>query len=95
VAIARKFGMRVWEEAFADRKYQRDGSLLPRSKTGACLSNLQEIARRAEQLKQSGRITIHGRKSLQLAPATLCVHSDTPGAVKIARLCRAILEEKL
>ncbi len=94
-SLARQFSLRVWEEAFADRQYKQDGSLVPRDRPNACLAHLQEIARRVQQLKRSGRITTLRGSSLFLNVCTICVHSDTPGAVRIARLCRALLDERL
>lgn len=76
----RSQGLTVLEEAFADRVYEPDGSLRARSLPGALLTNPLDAAEHALQLVRT------------LQPATLCVHSDTPSAVAIARAIRASLE---
>lgn len=89
--LARRAGVRAWEEVFADRAYCNDGSLVPRGESGAMLGGLSEISRRLESLRDGGGIeTVSGRR-VNLRSQTVCVHSDTPGAVKIARLASAAL----
>lgn len=72
-------GMAYAREGFADRAYRGDGSLVPRSEPGALLTELGACARQAIALASTGTIEI------------LCVHSDTPGAVAIARTVRDAL----
>jgi UPF0271 protein len=89
--LARRAGVRAWEEVFADRAYRDDGSLVPRGEPGAMLAGLTDVSRRLEGLRDGGGIeTVSGRR-LRPRARTLCVHSDTPGAVKIARLAAATL----
>jgi UPF0271 protein len=66
-------------EGFADRAYRKDGSLAPRSEPGALLTDLTACSTQAVALASSGRIE------------TVCVHSDTPGAVAIAGAVRDAL----
>ncbi len=68
-------------EGFADRAYEPDGSLRPRSAPGALLTDARACAAQALTLARSGRFH------------TLCVHGDTPGAVAIARAVRRALDE--
>jgi len=65
-------GFRTAAEAFADRRYERDGSLRARSREGALITDPAEAGRQAVALVGKGRAQ------------TLCVHSDTPGAPDIA-----------
>jgi UPF0271 protein len=91
--FARRAGARVWEEVFADRACLDDGSLVPRRRPGALLTGLAEVSRRLELLRARGEIeTISGRR-LPVRARTVCVHSDTPGAVKIAQVASAILHD--
>lgn len=69
-----------WREGFADRGAQPDGSLIPRGRPGALIEEPERAAAQALALARSGEVD------------TLCVHSDTPGAVEIARAVRRALE---
>lgn len=89
--LARKAKVPVWEEAFADRAYRRDGSLVPRSEAGAVISNAEEIARRIDVLNKKGIVESIDGARVQMAPKTLCVHSDTPNSTKVAALCRRLI----
>lgn len=72
-------------EAFADRAYQRDGRLVPRSQRGAVINDVATIeARVRDLLAGRGLTTIDGRR-IQPRIDTLCVHSDSPNALRIAR----------
>ncbi len=83
--LARHTGVRVWEEAFADRAYGDDGSLVPRGEPGALLSEEGSVLRRVKWLQEHGEIeTISGRR-LRIRPQTLCLHADTPRCVALAR----------
>jgi UPF0271 protein len=72
-------GFRVAGEAFADRAYELDGTLRPRSDAGALLTDPALAAAQAVALAQAGNAQ------------TLCVHGDTPGAPAIAHAVRAAL----
>lgn len=89
VAVARAAGLRVAEEAFADRGYDATGRLLPRWHPGALLDNPADAAKRALALLQTSRLAVAHGVSLAMQPQTLCVHSDTRGAVAIAEAVRA------
>ena len=83
--MARFAGVKVWAEAFADRAYMSDGTLVPRNVAGAVLGNTKEIVSRMRGLLTEGALeTISGGR-LHLQPKTLCVHSDTAEAIRIAR----------
>ena len=83
--LARRSGLRVWEEAFADRAYRADGSLVPRGEPGAILSDGDEVLRRVRLLRSRGEIISDSITLLRLRPQTMCLHSDTAGAVELAR----------
>jgi UPF0271 protein len=76
---ARKRGLRYVREGFADRAYGADGKLVPRSKPGALIESPADAARQALELARRGEVE------------TICVHSDTVGAVAIARAVREAL----
>lgn len=85
-------GLRFRKEAFADRAYNSDGTLVPRSLAGSVLSDPELIADRAVQIARGDAISTIDGGSLTLAPDSICVHGDTPGAVEIARAVRTALE---
>jgi UPF0271 protein len=74
--LAAGAGLPVFREAFVDRGYRSDGTLIPRGEPGDLLEDLEQIADRAVEFALRG------------AADSLCVHGDTPGAVAMARLVR-------
>ena len=79
-------------EAFADRRYRTDGSLLPRSQPGAVLTNPDELARQVRSLVTDGEVVASDGSHVRIAFETLCLHGDTPGSVVLAsRIRRELL----
>ncbi len=93
VAEGREAGVTVAEEAFADRAYRDDGTLLPRTEPGALLLDREAAVSRAVRLAKEGRVRTAEGADLALRPDSLCVHGDSPGAVELARAIRAALEQ--
>lgn len=91
-SVGREMGLRVAEEAFADRGYDRQGRLLPRGEPGALLSDAGGAAARAVELVRTESLRAGDGTTLRLHAQTLCVHSDTPGAAALAAEVRAALE---
>jgi UPF0271 protein len=89
IRAARAAGLAVAEEAFADRGYRADGTLVPRGQPGALVASPAEVARRALGIVREGRID-----GVALRADTICVHGDTPGAPDLARALRAALERE-
>lgn len=85
---ARAAGLRCVEEAFADRGYAPDGTLLPRDRPGALVKDPAEVAERVSRLAREGLIRASDGTDLRIAAGTVCVHGDTPGAAAIARAIR-------
>jgi 5-oxoprolinase (ATP-hydrolysing) subunit A len=92
IAAARRAGLRAASEAFADRGYAADGSLVPRSQPGAVLHDPEVVIARAITMARDGEVTSIDGRRLALEVDTICVHSDTPGAAQLARQLRAALE---
>jgi UPF0271 protein len=95
-AIARAAGdagLRFVHEAFVDRGYRPDGTLVPRGEPGALLSGDEAIAARAVRLVREGRVTAADGTEIEVQVDSLCVHGDTPGAVGMARAVRTALEQ--
>jgi len=74
----------VWEEAFADRNYREDGTLVPRTEPNALLTQTDQVVERVRRLLDDGEIIAASGKHIVLRPQTLCIHSDTPHAVRLA-----------
>jgi UPF0271 protein len=91
-AAARSEGLRFAAEAFADRAYARDGTLVPRGRPGAVVTDPALAAARAVRIAREGRIEAEDGSTVALQADTICLHGDTPGAVDHARAVRAALE---
>ncbi|HET7140040.1 MAG TPA: 5-oxoprolinase subunit PxpA [Arthrobacter sp.] len=89
---AREAGHPVFVEAFVDRAYQPDGTLVPRSWEGAVLHDVESIVERAVRLATKGEVVAVDGTVVQVRPDSLCIHGDTPGAVQMAAGVRAGLE---
>jgi 5-oxoprolinase (ATP-hydrolysing) subunit A len=80
--IWRAMGLSVAAEAFADRRYEPDGSLRNRKFPDALITNPQAAADQAIRFAREGQAQ------------TICVHSDTPGALEILKACREVLRSE-
>ncbi|MEJ1178041.1 LamB/YcsF family protein [Pseudarthrobacter sp. NPDC055928] len=89
---AKDAGHPVFVEAFVDRAYQADGTLVPRSQAGAVLHDVDSIVERAVRLAVKGEVVAVDGTVVQVRPDSLCIHGDTPGAVEMAAGVRAGLE---
>jgi len=94
VAAAKEAGLPYAEEAFADRGYRKDGKLVPRREHGAVLTEPAEVAERVVRMVRDGKVTTVDGVDIPIAPKTICVHGDTPGAVEVLRAIRARLEKE-
>lgn len=88
-AAARDAGTNVIREAFADRRYEPDGSLTPRAIPGATLT-VEEAAAQARLLTLEGQVIARDGSRIPIPHDTLCVHSDLEGALARLRALRAI-----
>ncbi len=89
-AVARERGVRVIREAFADRRYEPDGSLTPRGIPGSLLS-IEEAAAQARLLATEGVVIARDGSRISLAGDTLCIHADMAGSAERLRAIRAAL----
>ena len=91
--IAAEAGVRTFREFFADRGYTAAGRLVPRSEPNAVLADADEVAARAVRMAVDGAVRSVDGVDVSVAADSVCVHSDTPGAVSLARAVRLALEE--
>jgi UPF0271 protein len=87
---ARSMGLRVVEEAFADRAYEADGSLRSRTLEGAVLDDPAAVAAQALAIVR-GSVTAVDGSTVRLRADSICVHGDLPGAAARARAVREAL----
>jgi 5-oxoprolinase (ATP-hydrolysing) subunit A len=85
-------GLRVAAEGFADRAYEPDGSLTPRSHAGAVIHDVETVVRRAVRMAVDGKVAATDGSEMSLHVDTICTHGDTPGAQALTRALRAGLE---
>lgn len=92
LGIWREMGLTVAAEAFADRAYEADGTLRKRTLPGALLASEDDAARQALSIALDHRVRAFDDSEIKLTAQTICLHSDTPGAVSFARRIREELE---
>jgi UPF0271 protein len=73
IKTAKEIGLKTAEEAFADRRYESDGTLTPRSQPGACFTEIQDVLDQVEKIKAD----------------TWCIHGDGPHALAFAKALKA------
>ncbi|MBO8162830.1 MAG: LamB/YcsF family protein [Brevibacillus sp.] len=91
--LARQKGLRVVREFFADRTYQTDGTLTPRTAPNALISDAREAARRVVRMLRENRVETVDGSEIQMEAETVCIHGDEPSAAAFAREIRRRLEE--
>jgi len=91
---AERHGLRFVAEAFIDRAYEADGTLVSRSEPGAVHAELSVITTQAVSLAKGGRVTSRNGDVINVPTDTLCIHGDTPGAAEKARAVRDVLENR-
>lgn len=82
--VFRRAGFPVAAEAFADRRYEPDGTLRSRKFDDALIRDPDEAARQALGIAQRGAVRAHNGSEVKLSAQTICIHGDTPGAPAIA-----------
>lgn len=89
-----KAGFAVAAEAFADRRYEPDGTLRSRKLEASLISDPQQAARQALSIVQQGRAMTLDGKEVSINAQTLCIHGDNPNALAIAAAVRKTLKQE-
>ena len=92
IELARSEGLQCVAEAFADRAYTPEGTLVSRREPGAVLHDPVLVAQRMLRLVQSGSIEAIDGSLVRIEADSICVHGDSPAAVEMARELRRVLE---
>ncbi len=90
--VGKKMGLKVVYEAFPDRAYSADGTLVSRRVPGAVISDPTQVAERAVKMAKEGKVISIEGTEIDLHADTLCVHGDNPTAVDLVRTIRVLLE---
>ena len=88
---AERHDLKFIAEAFVDRAYEADGTLVPRSEPAAVHSEMPVVTNQAITLAKAGQVTARNGEVIEVRADTLCIHGDTPGAAEAARAVRDVL----
>ena len=91
--LAAQAGLRVFHEAFADRAYNVDGTLVSRREKGAVLHDATLVAQRMLRLVREGVVEAIDGSLARVDAQSICVHGDSASAVEMAQAVRAALEQ--
>lgn len=92
IRAGRNLGLSTASEVFADRTYQRDGSLTPRSSPEALIADIDQSVVQVLRMIHEGRVRSCQGDDVSIEADTVCLHGDNPHAVELARQLRAKLE---
>src|SRR5689334_16373911 len=92
--IAKRAGIPVCAEVFADRGYTEEGTLAPRDKPGGMVEDAQKAVQQALAMIEQGFVTSLSGKRVPVAADTLCIHGDQPGAVAFAKALKKAFAER-
>ena len=96
ISEAKKIGLKTASEVFADRTYQDDGSLTPRSETNALIGNPDDAVQQVLQMVKEGMVTTISGKKISIVAETICIHGDGKNAIIFARVInKALQKEKI
>jgi 5-oxoprolinase (ATP-hydrolysing) subunit A len=90
---AKKLGLQTASEVFADRTYQADGSLTPRSQPNALISNTDEVIKQVIKFLKESKVTVTTGEDIFVGADTICIHGDGEHAVEFAKAIHKKLNE--
>ena len=93
VRAGEQAGLKTANEVFADRTYQADGSLTPRSELGAMIADVKGSIAQVKRMVEEGKVRSVDGTDVAVRADTLCIHGDEPNAVEFARSIRRALTE--
>lgn len=95
IGMALSRGFAVWEEGFADRAYEPDGSLVSRTRAGAVLTEPEAVFSQLREMVLKRRVMTSDGSWIFMEPQTYCLHGDTPNAVGILEYLKTALQGAL
>ncbi len=93
-ATARKAGLTVIGEAFADRAYNEDGTLVERTREGAVISDIKQMVKRCILLARHQQVKTISGNLIKLQAGTICVHGDNPQALEFLKSLHQVLNKE-
>jgi 5-oxoprolinase (ATP-hydrolysing) subunit A len=93
ITAAEKLGLKTASEVFADRSYQKDGSLTPRNMAGAMITEDSAALAQVMKMVLNGRVTTLAGEEIILKADTICVHGDGAKAIEFTKKIRSSLLE--
>lgn len=93
IKAGEEYGLRCASEVFADRRYQSDGTLVPRSRPDALIDDAEESARQVLDMIEHGFVRAVDGSEVAVRAETLCIHGDSESAPRFARYLREMLSD--
>ena len=93
VSIIRNMGLKPISEAFADRTYEKDGSLRKRNLNKALIVDPMDAAKQAKLISFQKKVVAYDGSEVLINSETICVHSDTPNALEIAKAIKEAISK--
>jgi len=91
IEAAKALKVPVWQEVFADRRYTKEGFLVPRTQAGAMIEDESIALTQVLQMAQKGEVTAIDGSIIKIQADTLCIHGDNPHAVTFAKKIQEVL----
>ena len=91
INAAKELNVPVWQEVFADRKYTKEGFLVPRTQVGAVIEDESEALKQVMSMSKEGKVIAIDGSEIKIQADTLCIHGDNPHAVEFAKKIKAAL----
>lgn len=88
-----RLGLRVAHEAFAERRYEADGTLTPRGHPEAVIADVDLASQQVAGMLRANAVTARGGEQIALRADTICLHGDRPDAPQFARRLRRAIED--
>jgi 5-oxoprolinase (ATP-hydrolysing) subunit A len=89
-----RIGLQTASEVFADRTYEEDGSLTPRSKPNAVIHDLKQAEEQVIQIIKHGTVTTSSGELIKIKADTICVHGDSPSALSFVKQLNSRLQNE-
>ena len=90
----KKVGLRVAGEAYGDRAYNEDGTLVSRKLPGSLITDSEAVVQRISQFVETGEMPTYQGGTVKVDAQSICMHGDTPGAAKMIKALREQLDAK-
>ena len=91
VDAAKELDIPVWQEVFADRRYSKEGFLVPRGQAGAMIEDESEALKQVLEMAKTGKVIAIDGSEVSIKADTLCIHGDNPHAIEFAKKIKAAL----